>query len=225
MGADNRIHGAGHTGRGRRMSFSSSHSRFLWVLHNTRLRVLLADVAADLRRSIVGGVNQQVLEAFHEGDASTETQRLIDALGRLGPVDGFLPDLMRAHDLGLADVRYAQVALPPGKTALGRQVAVSAFRLLFALVLVGGGLAVSLFSIAALVAPTRFGFFQTGVDSYQLQLFARASSGDSLLSPWLLIAVTAAGAFAARAGIISAFGTLLELIAKASNLFRPWRVG
>lgn len=205
------------------MSFSSWRSRFLWGLHNTRLRVLLGGVAADLRRSIVGGVNQQVLEAYHESDASTEPERLTDALARLGPVDGFLPDLMRAHDLGLADVRYAQIALPSARAAAGGQAVRLILQLFFAFVLVVGGLAMSLFSIAALVAPTRFGLFQTGVDSYQLQLFASTPSDGNLLGPWLLIASIAAGAYAARGGMLSALETSLQLVAKTSNLFRPWR--
>ncbi|MBI1392306.1 MAG: hypothetical protein GC152_06135 [Alphaproteobacteria bacterium] len=195
----------------------------LWGLHNVRLRVLLAGVASKPRRSIVRGVNEQVLETYHEGDASSEAGRLREALGRLGTTDDFLPDLMHAHDLGLADIRFAHVLFLRSWPGLAQQVAMAFVRLAFALMLAICGLAVSLISAAALVAPTRFGLVQTEPDSFQLLLLASEPLSGSLLTAWVLVPLTVVGLFAVCAGVRSAFSVTLELVAKASNLFRPWR--
>lgn len=202
--------------------FSSMHSNLLWALHNARLHVLLAGVAAKPRRSIVRGVNEQVLEAYHESDAPSESDRLREALGRLGTTQDFLPDLMQAHDLGLADIRYAHVLRLRGWPALAQQAGLAIVWLAFALMLAIGGLAISLFSAAALVAPTRFGLVQTGPDSFQLQLLANEPLSGSLLTAWILLPVAVVGLFAVGAGVRFASSLMLQLVAKASNLFRPW---
>ena len=201
---------------------SNSHAKFLWAIHRLRLNVALARVTREVKSSIIVDVNQIALEAFFRSEEPSELARVVEALERLGPLEECLPELMVAHELRHSEVDFANITLDRRAVALAEQMFFAIGRLVLGLSLATSGLAITLFTIAAALAPTRFGVFETDIDTYELRLLASAPSEGSLLGFWVLLSIGLVGVFALRTGTSLILRTLLRSIVKLSNLIRPW---
>ncbi|KCZ84537.1 hypothetical protein HAD_02620 [Hyphomonas adhaerens MHS-3] len=163
---------------------TDSAAKRLLLLHHLRVRHLLSDLPAAVRRELETGLDDHLAEVFDHIPGADDHERLKVALERLGDPRDFLAPLIGDVLLSQSGGTARPSALVSNMFALATSGAKSLVTLAFNAFLGVTGAIMLIFSVAFFLRPGMAGVFPTGEDGYQVRIMGWPTDEVSVLPVW-----------------------------------------